>query len=79
MAEYFSVSPEMIRKWRFLRGNVGRACAALIFILRERFPWSHHLIMKFMNLTEKSGISYNLRRVTSDNACMKDVMEIMGK
>lgn len=78
VAEYFDRSLEKILRGSHLQKKEGMARSVLIYILREKLPWSHEEISKYMNMNQKSVICYHLRRVEKNAAHRKAALEIMG-
>ena len=68
VAQEFQCGVESLRMKRYMRGDMGRAQAILIGLLRIEMSWTIHQIAKYMNLKNECGVYYYLKRLRTDES-----------
>jgi len=68
VAQEFQCGVESLRIKRYMRGDMGRAQAILIGLLRVELSWTIHQIAKYMNLKNECGVYYYLERLRIDES-----------
>jgi hypothetical protein len=68
VAQEFQCGVESLRMKRYMRGDVGRAQAIMIGLLRFELSWTIHQIAKYMNLKNECSVYYYLKRLQIDES-----------
>jgi len=76
-AAYFNLTPNIVKKSRKARGDIGKARTIIIFLLREYLPWTCREITGYMGLKEKRGIDYYCSRIAKDRGMQMIVSDII--
>jgi len=68
IAQEFQCGFESLRMKRYMRGDMGKAQAILIGLLRVELSWTIRQIAKYMNLKNECGVYYYLKRLRVDES-----------
>jgi len=68
VGRYFGISPLLIRKGRRFRGDLGKARALAVILLRQYLPWTCREITEYLGLKGKRDINTFIKKAAQDEA-----------
>jgi len=79
VAEYFGISPEHIRAGRYGKKTTAAARKAMVYILRERFPWPYCEIAQYLSLKNSFSAYLMYRKANKDKDLMARIEVLLNR
>jgi chromosomal replication initiation ATPase DnaA len=77
VSDYFNIPVDAIRTNVKHRGSCGKCRRILTCLLLECLPWSHSEISHFMNFTNRTSVTFHLKKLKNDEELQTDMNVIL--